>query len=191
MRRDRRVGRGPSIGLFGFALIGLVILTPAIAGSTTTLPPGGHEVLEDVQYRPTGSRVAFVWQAESRTDQGEWRLYRGDVLESMKLIDTAPARRGQTRYRYEARHPLDGREFFQLAYLADDGTETVLATVLLVGTEFSTAIPSLPDGPSPALFSTPPGWSPPGFLLESDLFTDVLPGRDRPEPAVPPPRTVG
>ena len=165
------------------------MLGPSSAGATAVVPPG-HEVYEEIEYRPTGSKVAFAWDAGSTTDRGEWRIYRGRGLDGLRLVDHAPARRGQIRYRYEARHPLDGREYFQLTYRDDDGGETVMATILLVGTEFTSALPPLPDGPPPALFSTSPGWVSPGLQPDADGLSAISPLGDRPKPLVPPPRAA-
>jgi len=148
------------------------------------------EIFEGVFYRPAGSRVTFVWQAVNLTDRGEWCIYRGHDPETFEFVDLTPARRGESSYRYEVPRPLLGREFFQLRYRDQDGTETVLVQVLLVGTEFTVGLPSLPDGPSPAMFMASPGWEPPGSTFDLDSLFGVVPLGSRPKPDVPPPKTV-
>jgi len=160
------------------------------AGATVSQQPDG-EIFEGVYYRPAGSRVTFVWQATSRIDQGEWSIYRGHDIDSFDFVDLTPACRGNKSYRYELQRPLLEREFFQLRYRDVDGSETVVATVLLIGTEFTSGLQPLPDGPPAALFLTPPGWEPPGSTFDLKSVLGTLPLGDRPEPDVPPPQVAG
>lgn len=182
----RSVRRGKVIFLlvFGFCLFAL----PHDAVAFTTSEP---EAFEGVYHRPEGSPVSFSWQVGSRTDQGEWRIYRGPDLENIRLIDATPAQQGRVSYQWEASRPLADREYFQLRYLADDGTETVMASVLLVGTEFHTVIPPLPDGPPPVHFPTSSGWMPSGSALKSSSLDGVPLQSERPSPEVPPPEMIG
>lgn len=171
----------------------MVCTALAIAGfandARANLPRSSdHDVFEGVYYRPSGSRITFVWQTLSHTERGEWRLYRGEDLDSFEFVDLTPARLGTTTYRYEAERPLLEREYFQLRYRGNDGTETVLATVLLVGTEMSTGLQPLPDGPPPLMFMISTGWQAPGIAFDVSSLSDRIPLGNRPEPAVPPPR---
>jgi hypothetical protein len=167
-----------------------MLLIAGEARSTTVQYPD-HEEYEGVFYRPSGSRITFEWRAASATNRGEWRIYRGRDLGDFEFVDSTPARLGEATYRFEPRRPLIDREYFQLRYRSADGSEAVLATVLLVGTEMSSVIQPLPDGPPPAMSTLPAGWEPPDLTFDLNSPAGVVMLQDRPEPAVPPPETVG
>jgi len=188
----RRIGR--VAGVLRLRTLGILLCatfaTLALVGdaSATTAQYSDHDVYEGVFYRPSGSKISFDWSAGSVTNRGEWRIYRGPGLDDLEFVDSTPARYGQASYRFDARRPLIDREYFQLRYQTDDGSETVLATVLLVGTELSTVMQPLPDGPAAAADTIDPGWEPPDVTSDLNIQAYVLPPGDRPEPAVPPPR---
>ncbi len=168
-------------------LSAVLLLAPGDVGATND-ETAVRGAFEGVFYRPTGSPVAFAWKTGSKVDCGEWRIYRGHDLASFGFVDSTPARVGITSYRWRASRPLIDREYFQLRYRAADGSETVLATVLLVGTEISTVMQSLPGGPPAALSMLAPGWEPPDLTFDLNPPAGVVLLKDRPEPAVPPPR---
>ena len=167
-----------------------ILLVAGDARATTAQYPD-HDVYEGVFYRPSGSKISFNWSAGSVTNRGEWRIYRGHSLDDFEFVDSTSARYGEASYRFDARRPLVDREYFQLRYRSADGSETVLATVLLVGTEISSVIQTLPDGPPPAMSTLPPGWEPPDLTFNLNSTAGIVLLQDRPEPAVPPPETVG
>ena len=190
-RRSRRFQ-----GTFGLSTTVVLCLTTAAllvfaaeaeaTGTTST----GPEVFEGVFHRPAGSKVALDWQAVSATDGGEWRIYRGDDLASFRLVDSSVVQRSRTSYRYESRRPLLDREYFQLRYCAADGSETVFATVLLVGSEFSNAMTALPDGPPSMIVSVGDRWDRPIPFPATQRGFRASERDDRPKPLVPPPRTA-
>ena len=167
------------------ALLVFAVEAEAIGTAST-----GPDVFEGVFHRPAGSMVALDWQAVSATDGGEWRIYRGDDLVSFKLVDSFVIQRSRASYRYESRRPLLDREYFQLRYCAMDGSETVFATILLVGSEFSTAVTALPDGPPSMNVSLGDRWDRPIPYRASRVGIRASERDDRPKPLVPPPRTA-
>jgi len=188
----RRVGRFGGVlrlrplGVLLCATFATLVFVGDARATTAQYPD--HDVYEGVFYRPSGSKISFNWSAESVTNRGEWRIYRGHSLDDFEFVDSTSARYGEASYRFDARQPLVDREYFQLRYRSDDGSETVLATVLLVGTELSTVIQPLPDGPAAAADTIDPRWDPPNVTSDLNIQVCVLPLGDRPEPAVPPPR---
>ena len=166
-----------------------LLVFAADAGATSTAVRG-PEIFEGVFHRPAGSMVSLDWQAVSATDGGEWRIYRGDDLASFKLVDSTVVQRSRTSYRNESRRPLLDREYFQLRYCAMDGSETVFATILLVGSEFSTAVTALPDGPPSMNVSLGDRWDRPIPYRASRVGIRASERDDRPKPLVPPPRTA-
>jgi hypothetical protein len=168
----------------------LLVLCP-LEGAAVASAELDREAFEGVYMRPFGSRAAFAWKADSRVERGEWRIHRGAELDRLTLVDSTPSRRGLVTYRWEAERPLLGREFFRLTFRAADGVETVMATVLLVGTDMSTVQRPLPDGPPPAVSATAPGWRLPAWMPQAIPDLEPIPRPGRPAPDTPPPEIDG
>ncbi len=129
------------------------------------------------------------WQARTSDEDGVFRLYAGQCLGSLRVIDLQQANAGNGNYQYMGMPGGSASFFYQLRYVGNDGDEIVLGT-MRVDLEGMGKSPATIDSGGRDLKALHEAWLQPALISKSraSIESTVLPEATAPEPEVPPPR---
>ncbi len=183
--RAMRVGRVPMM-----RLLFLVTALAAVAAPSVAFEQPSPELRRVVSFGDSDWTV--VWKASTSDDPGQFRLYSGPALDSLRLVNTQQATRGLAGYRFR-----DGRSgvpgwYYQLRYVTSKGAELILGSLRVdpVGLQSTPASIQLPARVATALPATAAFEFGLVSLQRALPIDAVAADAARPEPDVPPPRRL-
>jgi hypothetical protein len=176
------------IGVVSLWCLGLSSLPGFSTASASQATPKGREFYQEV-VRTGSEDLVLEWRANTPKAGGRFRLYISVEPGSFFLIHEEPTRAGTLSYSHRDHQHFEEGTFYQLRYVAGNGSERVVGTIYVRTVELHpipSAAQSLPGGEralAGALTTQPilASWALPAPVSRRHAF-------DQPEPEQRPPR---